>query len=181
VKRSNRAQSLVEFAVVVPVFLLLLFGLIDFARLVFTYVSLTDGARELARTASISQAWNTSPTSANAAAIAAFNNYTVVLGSENSATDSISFTVANANCAHAQDTGGTCSSPNTPTQTTCTLPLSTATCTLPQPKAGGFMQVQVAYTFQFNPLFQNRLSGVVDVSLMQPTAPVTTTSRAYTE
>ena len=180
-KRSSRAQSLVEFAVVVPVFLLLLFGLIDFARLVFTYVSLTDGARELARTASISQAWSTNPTAANASAIAAFNNYTVVLGSQNSATDSITFTVANANCAHALDTGGTCSSPNSPSQATCSLLLSAATCTLPQPKAGGFLQVQVAYTFQFNPLFQNRLSNVVDVSLMQPTAAVTTTSRAYTE
>ena len=50
-KTRGRAQSLVEFAVVVPLFLLLLFALIDFSRLLFTYVSLSNGAREMARVA----------------------------------------------------------------------------------------------------------------------------------
>ena len=49
----------------VPLFLLLLFGLLDFARLVFTYVSLSNGAREMARTAAISQTWNNGATAAS--------------------------------------------------------------------------------------------------------------------
>jgi len=84
-------------------------------------------------------------------------------------------------CAHTEDTGGTCVAPNATTQVVCNLPLSAATCSLPQPKPGGFIEVQVAYTFQFNPLFQTRLDGVIDVSFMRPTAAVTTTSRAYVE
>jgi len=63
--------------------------------------------------------------------------------------------------------------------------LSIATCTLSAPAfpppRGGFVEVQVNYTFQFNPLFQNRLAGVVDVSFMRPTALVATTTRAYVE
>jgi hypothetical protein len=55
------------------------------------------------------------------------------------------------------------------------------TCTLTQPSSGGFVEVQVTYSFQFNPLFQNRLAGVVDVSFMRPSAQVTTTARAYVE
>ena len=71
-----RAQSMVEFAVVLPAFLLLLFALIDFGRLVFTYVSLSNGAREMARTAAISQSWNNGAAAASNASIAAFNNST---------------------------------------------------------------------------------------------------------
>jgi Flp pilus assembly protein TadG len=180
IRRRTGAQSLVEFAVVVPLFLLLLFGLIDFARLAFTYVSLSNGARELARTAAISQAWNTSPTAASNAAIAAFNNYTIVAGTQNGATDKVTMVVGDATCAHAQDTGGACSGAHAATQTICSMPL-TNSCGVPQPKPGGYIEVQVAYTFQFNPLFQTRLDGIIDVSFMRPTALVTTTSRAYVE
>jgi Flp pilus assembly protein TadG len=177
----QKGQSLVEFAVVVPLFLLLLFGLIDFARLAFTYVSLSNGARELARSASISESWTLSPTSASNAAIAAMNNYTIIADRQNGATDNVTVVVGDASCAHTQDTGGTCANPHATSQTVCSMPLSQATCTLPQPKPGGFVEVQVSYTFHFNPLFQTRLDGIVDVSFMRPTALVTTTSRAYVE
>jgi Flp pilus assembly protein TadG len=39
----------VEFALVLPILLLLLFGIIDFGRLYFTQITLTDAAREGAR------------------------------------------------------------------------------------------------------------------------------------
>jgi Flp pilus assembly protein TadG len=174
------AQSLVEFAVVVPLFLLLLLGLIDFARLEFTYVSLSNGVREMARSAAVSQAWNVSPAAARSAPIAAFNNYTIVAGAQNGATDKVTIIVGDTTCAHAQDTGGACSGAHAATQTTCDMPLTSA-CSVPQPKPGGYVEIEVAYTFQFNPLFQTRLEGVVDVSFMRPTALVTTTSRAYVE
>jgi Flp pilus assembly protein TadG len=51
--RSDRGQALVEFALVAPVLLLLIFAIADFARAWNTYQVLTDAAREGARTAVI--------------------------------------------------------------------------------------------------------------------------------
>jgi Flp pilus assembly protein TadG len=178
VKTRERGQALVEFAIVVPLFLLCLFALIDFSRLLFTYASMTNGAREMARIASVSTLWS-NPTNASNAAVNSFNNYTIVAGGENAATDKVTVLVGNSSCATTRDGGGTCSP--APTTRVCTLPLSTSTCILPTPVQGGFVEVQVSYTFQFNPLFQNRLDGIIDASFMRPTALVTTTARAYVE
>lgn len=49
----SRGQSLVEFAVVIPIFLLLVFGLIDMGRLVYINNALSEGAREAARWGSV--------------------------------------------------------------------------------------------------------------------------------
>jgi Flp pilus assembly protein TadG len=46
-------QALVEFALVLPIFLLLLFGLIDVGRLVYTWNALNQAAREGARYGSV--------------------------------------------------------------------------------------------------------------------------------
>jgi Flp pilus assembly protein TadG len=172
-RRRRSGQSLVEFALVVPLFLLLVFALI------FTYVSLSNGTREMARVAAVSTGWSSSN------ATDAFNNQVVFAGTRNSTTDSVTVLSGNAACARARDTGGTCTT--APASVTCPLtstptanpPLSA--CTLNQPNSSGFVEVQVSYTFQFNPLFQNRLSGITDVSFMNPTALVTTTARAYVE
>jgi Flp pilus assembly protein TadG len=48
-----RGQGLVEFAVVIPIFLLLVFGLIDMGRLVYINNALSEGAREAARWGSV--------------------------------------------------------------------------------------------------------------------------------
>ena len=48
-----RGQSLVEFALVLPVFLFMLFGLIDVGRFVFQSSTLSQAAREGARLASV--------------------------------------------------------------------------------------------------------------------------------
>jgi len=170
-QQRQSGQALVEFAFVVPLFLLLMLGLIDFSRLVFTYVSVANGAREMARVSALSINWN------GPAAIDAFNSYTVVAAGQNGATDKVTVRSGDAACARLLDIGGAC----TPTAIVCAMPLSAATCPLSPPPQHGFVEVQVAYTFQFNPLFQNRLSGVVDVSFMRPTAQVTTTARAYIE
>lgn len=50
----RNAQALTEFALVVPIFLLLLFGVIDLGRYVYTANSLNNGAREAARAGSVS-------------------------------------------------------------------------------------------------------------------------------
>lgn len=52
-RRSARGQSLVEFALVIPIVLLLMLGLFDLGRVVFTNNSLSDGARHGARTAAV--------------------------------------------------------------------------------------------------------------------------------
>jgi hypothetical protein len=48
---GQRSQALIEFALVSPVLLLLLFGIIDIGRAVFYYDTLNHAAREGARTA----------------------------------------------------------------------------------------------------------------------------------
>jgi Flp pilus assembly protein TadG len=50
---SQRGQSLVEFAIVIPVFLLVVFGLFDGARLVFAWNGVSQAARDVARVAAV--------------------------------------------------------------------------------------------------------------------------------
>lgn len=47
--RRRRGQGLVEFALILPVLLLILIGTIEFARIFFIYISITNAAREGAR------------------------------------------------------------------------------------------------------------------------------------
>jgi TadE-like protein len=47
--KSEHAQTMVEFAIVFPILLLLTYGLIEFGRMIFIYVSVTSAAREGAR------------------------------------------------------------------------------------------------------------------------------------
>ncbi len=51
--RSERGAELVEFALVLPIFLILVGGITDFARLFFSYETVTNAAREGARLASL--------------------------------------------------------------------------------------------------------------------------------
>jgi Flp pilus assembly protein TadG len=231
----SRAQSLVEFAIVVPLFLLLLLGLIDFGRLLFSYTSLANGARELARSMTVT-------TNSASTAIDAFNNLTIVGGTISPASQvtlqpasgagsgSISCTsstspmctiavtttagggviLTNYSGASGSATYNTTDYKFNPTSTgdfvmmswlvadplgliqgyiqLCQLPVTSA-CTFPNFQAptnrgsftDGFLQVDVGYNFRFNPLFQNKLSGVVDVSFMRPVSLLTTSVRTYAE
>ena len=53
--RRRGGQGLVEFALVLPVFLLILFGIIDAGRLIVTYNALANSARSGARVAIVNQ------------------------------------------------------------------------------------------------------------------------------
>ena len=53
--RRGRGQALVEFALVIPLFLLMLIALFDLGRAVFAYNTLTNAAREGARIAIVNQ------------------------------------------------------------------------------------------------------------------------------
>src|SRR5687768_2436293 len=50
-RRNRRATAAVEFAIVAPVFLLLVFGMIEYGRMVMVQQIITNASREGARTA----------------------------------------------------------------------------------------------------------------------------------
>ena len=56
-RRDERGQGLAEFAVVLPIFLLILFGVFDVGRLVYTNATLSQAAREGARVAATEASW----------------------------------------------------------------------------------------------------------------------------
>ena|SRR5688500_3949144 len=51
----SRGQAMVEFALIIPIFLLFVFGILDLARAVYTYHTLNNAAREGARVAAVDQ------------------------------------------------------------------------------------------------------------------------------
>jgi Flp pilus assembly protein TadG len=51
---AQRSQSLVEFALVAPIFFLVMFSAIDVCRLLYAYTAISSAARDGARTASLS-------------------------------------------------------------------------------------------------------------------------------
>jgi Flp pilus assembly protein TadG len=54
-RRSHRGQALLEFALVLPVFLLIVFGIIDIGRYVYLTNAFNEAAREGARYGSVEQ------------------------------------------------------------------------------------------------------------------------------
>jgi hypothetical protein len=61
----NKGQSLVEFALVCGLVLLVVLGTVDFARLFFTWASMANGAREGTRFGTIHPTWWTAADSAS--------------------------------------------------------------------------------------------------------------------
>lgn len=87
--KSEKGQSLVEFALVLPLLVLLLFGIIDFARVFHVYLTMDHAGREAARAASIgndvSEIKNTAVN--DAASIGLTADKVVISGTRNSGTD----------------------------------------------------------------------------------------------
>jgi TadE-like protein len=54
-RRAYRGQSLVEFALLLPLLLIILFGVVDFGRAVFAYSTVAEGARQAGRLAVVDQ------------------------------------------------------------------------------------------------------------------------------
>jgi Flp pilus assembly protein TadG len=52
--RSQRSQALVEFSMVAPILLFVIFAAIDISRLMYAYTAISSAARDGARTASLS-------------------------------------------------------------------------------------------------------------------------------
>jgi hypothetical protein len=66
--QDSRGQTLVEFAIVLPIILVILLGTLDFARAVFVYNTLSESARQGARVAIVNQ--NSADVAATAVAYA---------------------------------------------------------------------------------------------------------------
>jgi len=244
----RQGQALPEFAIVVPLFLLLLFGLIEFSRMLFTYVSITNGARELARVVTITGPWvvpQANCTSCVTNTVNAFNNLTILGGPATAAQNfSLSPGSGTISCSGISSSGCTVllsvdyknkvitfsplagqgasgtatatlagtSVPSLPTfgisadgdwatvlmieegnsvgptaagfLQICPLPMTTS-CALSNLSmwdgGGGIVEVDTSYTFHYSPLFENKLSGIVNVSFMRPLTVLTTTTRTTGE
>jgi Flp pilus assembly protein TadG len=93
-RRSDaRGQSLVEFALVLPIFILVLMGLFDLGRGVYAYNTLSNASREAARVAIVNQV----PATVQAEAV----KQAVGLG----------ITGANVTIAYAESDGTVCTAP----------------------------------------------------------------------
>lgn len=54
-RQERRGQTLVEFALILPIFLLLLMGIFDFGRAVYAYNTVSNAARQAVRLAIVDQ------------------------------------------------------------------------------------------------------------------------------
>ena len=72
---DRRGQSLVEFALVIPVFLIIVMGIVDFGMAVYKFNGVSQAAREIARVTSVHPCLAATPctpgTSAETAAVVA--------------------------------------------------------------------------------------------------------------
>ena len=66
--RRERGQALVEFALVVPIFLVLVFGIVDFGWALKSWITVTNASREGARFGAVGWAPGTYPTNCNESA-----------------------------------------------------------------------------------------------------------------
>ena len=54
-RRHGRGQAIVEFALILPIFVLLLVGVLDFGRAIYAYNTINNAAREGGRLATVDQ------------------------------------------------------------------------------------------------------------------------------
>ena len=78
--RSERAAAMVEFAIVLPILLLMVFGIVDFGRALYTLNNLTAAVREGARLASTQISPDPTTGSSMTAVSTAVTNYVVAFG-----------------------------------------------------------------------------------------------------
>jgi Flp pilus assembly protein TadG len=161
--RRTRGQSLVEFALVLPIFILMLFGLVDMARLVHANSALSQAAREGARVASVQAYWvgetgtdcgpggPTCP--ANEAAFRAN-----VLSAANGMMDAVG-TIANAQL-HVSCTGASASAPSG----AWTSPPNSCSSQTVRQAPGSRVSVRVAMSFQPITPIIGQLIGILNLS-----------------
>lgn len=162
VPAQSRAQSLTEFALALPAFLLVLLAFFNLGALLFTYISLANATREMARELSITSA------SATSTAMTDFNNTLLIDGPLSSPSLTVSVYNSSGTLEGTSNGAG------------CTIPITTGTCTIPTRTTYdlGYVDVVVSATYTFVPTFQAPF-GVNSTILPSPT--LTTTAKAYIE
>jgi Flp pilus assembly protein TadG len=78
--RSDSAAALVEFAIVLPILLLIVFGIVDFGRALYTVNNLTSAVREGARLASTQISPDPTTGGSKTAVQTAVSSYVVAFG-----------------------------------------------------------------------------------------------------
>lgn len=126
-RRRRRGQALVEFALVFPIFMLVLAGILDFGFMLYSRMSVINAAREGARASIMVPNFQDVPATAEGAVIAS------------ASTGGIHLTSSNVTTTCLQTTAGTNPPP---------------TCDWSSAKAGDSVRVTVTYSYQtFFPLF----------------------------
>jgi Flp pilus assembly protein TadG len=126
-RRRRRGQALVEFALVFPIFMLVLAGILDFGFMLYSRMGIINAAREGARASIMVSDYTTVPTVAQGAVISS------------ASTGGIHLTASNVTTTCIQTTSGTTPPP---------------TCTWSSAKPGDSVRVTVSYSYQtFFPLF----------------------------
>jgi Flp pilus assembly protein TadG len=77
--RSDSAAALVEFAIVLPILLLIVFGIVDFGRALYTANNLTSAVREGARLASTQISPDPTTAASKTAVTNAVKNYVIAI------------------------------------------------------------------------------------------------------
>ena len=170
---ASRGQAMVEFALVLPLFLVVLVGILDFSRMFFTFISMTNATRETARTAAI-------PRMSDAEVIAAFNNLMVYMAPpEEIGVNQVTFAFVtrdnlSANPSNPTTTSVTCNMPLTTVgPTACVLPSRGYSTATGSTYSGGRVTVTARYRFVFTPLI-DWFASIAGFSL-------NTSTRAYIE
>jgi len=88
---SERGNAMVEFAIVLPLLLILVFGIIDFGRALYTANNLTAAVREGARLASTQISPDPTTAGSMSAVSTAVNSYVVAFGGSRTPTVSETF------------------------------------------------------------------------------------------
>lgn len=105
----GRGQALAEFALVLPIFLGLLFGIIDLGRVIWAYDAAANAAREGARFASVRGSSDLTPTATKAEIRAATIDYLIGAGSSPVVTvcySAVDFANGNIGCTGNTDQPG---------------------------------------------------------------------------
>ena len=138
--RRSRGQSLVEFALVLPIFLFLLFAVIDGGRYVYLNSSLSNAAREGARLGSVEASWrgSTDPSCGASGGPVCPANTAILTSHIRAAADRQMAPFGSVNNVYLRCVAATGTPP--------TGSWTGATCA--SPEAGGWISVRVTYTWR---------------------------------
>ncbi len=137
--RRRSGQGLVEFALVLPIFLLILFGVIDLGRYVYLNSTLSQAAREGARVAAVEASWM-GKSDPSCGAVGGPNCPADVVALRSDILEGANRMIQPFGSIAGADLYTSCAAPPAPN------PVTTQTCAVPS--IGGMASVRVVATFR---------------------------------